>query len=84
MLWCTLHHHGPQAAHHDIPSKWHPSSSPLGHRINFVYTTITHFANGSVTWLHFECFTSLPWQIHHGGLLVELPFEVLFLPHTPL
>jgi len=83
MLWCALHHHGPQVAHHDIPSKAHPSSSLLEHRADFVCTTIVHFAIGSVTWLHFECFTSLPWQICLGGSLIELPFEVPFLPHTP-
>ncbi len=84
MLWCVLHHHGPQATHHNIPSKWCPSSSFLAHRVSFSCTTIVHFANGSVTWLHFECFVSLPWQIHLSGSLVKLPFEVLFLPHTPL
>jgi len=72
----------PQAAHHDIPSRAHPSSSPLEHRANFAYTTIVHFAIGSVTWFHFECFASLPWQIRHDGLLIELPFEVLFLPQV--
>jgi hypothetical protein len=45
MLRCALHHHGPQVAHHDIPSRRHPSSSLLGHKVDFVYTTIIHFAN---------------------------------------
>jgi hypothetical protein len=38
----------------------------------------------SVTWFLFECFASFSKQTHHGGLLVELPFEVLFPPHTPI
>jgi hypothetical protein len=83
MLWCALHHRGPQAAHHDIPSRAHPSSSFLGHRINFSCTTIVHFILGSVTWFHFECFASLPWQIGHDSLLVEPPFKVMSPPHTP-
>jgi hypothetical protein len=84
ILWCALHHHGPQVTHHDILSRWHPSSSFPAHRVNSACITIVHFVNGSVTWLHFECFASFPWQIHHGGLLVELPFEVMFHPYTPL
>jgi hypothetical protein len=81
MLWCVLHHHGPQAAHHDISSR---AFSVLEHRVNFACTTIVHFVLGNVTWFHFECFTSLPWQICHDSSLVEFPFEVLFSPHTPL
>ncbi len=50
MWWCTLHHHGSQGAHHDIPSKAHPLTSLLEHRANFAYTTIVHFTNGSGTW----------------------------------
>ncbi len=82
MLWCVLHHHGPQAVHHDNPSRWCPSSSLPVHRIGFVYTTIIHFANGSGTWLHFECFASYIWQMHPNSLLIELPFEVPSFPHT--
>jgi len=61
VLWCVLHHHGPQAVHHDTPSKWCPSSSLPAHRVVFVCTIIIHFANGSGTWLHFECFTLPLW-----------------------
>ncbi len=76
MLWCTLHHHGSQVAHHDIPSRSHHSSSLLEHRADSAYTTIVHFANGSVTWFHFECFTSFLWQIHHDSSLVGLVFAI--------
>jgi hypothetical protein len=84
MLWCALHYHGPQAAHHDIPSRTHPSSSLPEHKVDFACTTIVHFVLRNVTWLHFECFVSLPWQIRHSGSLVELPFKVMFPPHTSL
>ncbi len=84
MLWCALCHHGPQVVHHDILSRWWPSSFLLAHRVGFVCTTIIHFTNGSGTWLHFECFASPPWQMHPGGLLVELPFEVPSLTHFQL
>ncbi len=43
MWWCALHHHGPQGAYHDIPSKAHPLTSLLEHKDNFAYTTILHF-----------------------------------------
>jgi hypothetical protein len=82
MLWCVLHHRGPQAVHHDILSRWCPSSSLPAHRVNFVCTTIIHFANESGTWLHFKCFASPLWQMHPDNLLVQLPFEVSSLPHT--
>jgi hypothetical protein len=72
MLWCALHHHGPQAVHHDIPSRWCPSSSLSAHKVDFVCTLIIHSANGSGTWLHFGCFASPLWQMHPSGLLVEL------------
>ncbi len=70
MLWCAWRHHGPQAIHHDIPSKVCPSFSLLAHKVDFACTTIIHFANGSGTWLHFGCFALPPWQKHLGGLLV--------------
>jgi hypothetical protein len=68
----------------DISSKSHPLASLLEHRANFAYTTIVHFASGSVIWSPFECLTSFPWQIHRDGSQVELPFGILFPPHTPL
>jgi hypothetical protein len=40
MWWCTLHHHGPEGAHHDIPSKAHPLTSLLEHRADFTYTLL--------------------------------------------
>jgi hypothetical protein len=84
MLWCVLHHHGPQGAHHDIPSKAHPLASLLKLKANFAYTTIVHFTSGSVIWSPFELFASFLWQSHHSGSQVELPFGTLFPPHTPL
>ncbi len=67
MLWCALHHHGPQGVHHDIPSKVCPSTSLPAHKVDFACTTIIHFANGSGTWLHFGCFAS-PLQQKHPTL----------------
>jgi hypothetical protein len=71
-------------AHHDIPSKAHPSSSLLEHRADFAYTIIVHFVVGNMAWLHFECFASLSWQISHDGLLIKLLFEVPFFSRTTL
>jgi hypothetical protein len=79
MWWCALHHHGSQGAHHDIPSKAHPLTSLLEHRIDFAYSIIVNFANGSGTWSPFGCFASFPWQAHHGDSQVELPFGTLFV-----
>jgi hypothetical protein len=84
MWWCVLHHHGPQGAHHDIPSKAHPLTFLLEHKADFVYTTIVHFASGSGTWSPSKCLASFPWQTHPGGSQVELPFGTLFPSHTPL
>jgi len=71
-LWWTLKWVHPGTwecvtAHHDTLSKWCPSSSLPAHIVNFAYTTLAHFANGNVTWLHFEYFASPLWQIHLGG-----------------
>jgi len=80
MWWCALHRHGPQGAHHDKPSKAHPLTSLLGHRADFVYTTIVHFVSGSGTWFPFECLASFPCKLIIAAPKLNFLLELCF-PH---